>query len=419
MKIFALFSFGSTLLLLISSFFGTCNLLSFYAQEQEPSLIAQLFSPETSKDHQLARQKWPYLPQEEKIVHLPVLLEALKNPNVYTRKTAIWALGFLGSEAKPALSLLLPLLQEKTLSLRQETLQTLGKIISRESLSVIIPFLADKDILSQKYAMTALYQIALQDEKAQDDLLLQLHSEHPWKIKNALGQIFVELGKIDPQFLPKLFPLQQHPNAEIRLMLLRILGLLGLKEKDSVQVVIHSLYDVAPEVAHEARMALRLISPENAEALPLLLPLLESEQKEIQYLVACLFCPKKNYFEQVFPLLKNSLQEKDEKIRANTIFSLGQIMSYSPEILPMLLHAIQEDPSRFVRQKGVLALLNLESISTETLHILDLTVKDSDPLVRLYSQQVLQKFRPTPTVKENTEENHSEVPKNESSPKKD
>ncbi|MEK7485917.1 MAG: HEAT repeat domain-containing protein [Planctomycetota bacterium] len=389
-------------------FFFCYSLVCFSFGQNQDILQSLLFSPETSGEYHLAKQQWPKLSLELKLPYLPRLLEAIKNPELLTRRTAIWALAYLGENAQPALTDLLTMLHDQEVSIRREVIVALGQIGDPRVAESILPFFGDKDILSQKQARISLYLLGFQHESVRDVLIQGLY--HPqWKIRHGSSLILIEIGKQDSLLFSKIALKLQDPDPEIRFTILRIFALTGLLEKEVIEGFFQALKDPVEKVRLEAINSIYQIRSQQANsalAIPFLKNLLNEENKMWRYKAASVLSTFPEEAEKILPILLTGVQDSDEKIHSVAIVALGNIAIFSPEIISTLKKAIQ-DPNKSVRQQTLQMLHAKGESARELLPEITKALEDSDPIVRLYARQVLQKFQEKPPQENNATENNT------------
>jgi len=87
-----------------------------------------------------------------------------------------------------------------------------------------------------------------------------------------------------------------------------------------------------------------------------------------------------------------ALHDPDAKVRKKAAFTLGNIGPSDPEVLPALIGALH-DTDAGVRCEAILALLKVGPDAEDTVPALtELQQQDSDPKVREYAANALEKL---------------------------
>lgn len=218
---------------------------------------------------------------------VPVLIEALRDPNIQMRTSAAIALGNIGPEAAAAT----PTLQHVQLNDSDEMVRwdagvALGKI-HVDSVSYLLPALRSPDSNVRLRAVSALGAMPV-ELKVGLPLLISALKDPDSTVRNrAISVLNViphstasdELPGLSSA-IPELIGAQKDPNNTVRAQATSLLGRTGPTERDAVLALITALNDSDGMVRQQAIQALGLIGAETKAAVPALIAVLKDSRSK-------------------------------------------------------------------------------------------------------------------------------------------
>jgi HEAT repeat protein len=253
---------------------------------------------------------------------IPSVLPLLQHPKVEVRSSAIAALSSKTPDAEIIKTArLIPLLDDRELSIRTQVIQNLGETSSSTFLSIPVlkPLVKSPDFRIRAVAAGAfgdLYsgnpQVLLAKALPISQLIPLLKDPQPlvrWRTIKALGQTR------NPETIPALIPLLENDSSVIR------------------DEVINNIRQIGPT------------------ALPFLTPLLQSStsDRRNQILSAMSWMEiKAPDGDTILPILFALLQDPSPKTRANAIRVLRGAKSYGSRVVPQLIPLLKDQDSSVV-----------------------------------------------------------------------
>jgi HEAT repeat protein len=179
---------------------------------------------------------------------VPVLIQAVNDPNKAVRLRAITAIGTIKSDPKSAIPELTELLTIPDREIRLATINSLGKFGS--------------------------------DAKAAVLMLAQALEDQDPAIRTATATTLRLIGKDATQAVPQLIRSLHHPDRNTRSLSAQALGLIG--DQGAVSALTEALKDLSSDVKSQSAAALGRIGLEARSALPELVKLLNDEAQNVR-----------------------------------------------------------------------------------------------------------------------------------------
>ncbi|MCA9886105.1 MAG: HEAT repeat domain-containing protein [Anaerolineae bacterium] len=330
------------------------------------------------------------------------LLEQLKHKDPVIRSNAAWALGAIADER--ALEPLLALLDAKNDDLRGNAAWALGQLGDERAVEPLFPVLDDPIPAVRGKAIWSLGKLVelTGDERIVPQLLPKLNDfdivgdgkgshvfvcEYVAEIIPSLGseEAFKALQEWQPIASEKLRPYQ----------IGRLINLLGLPNKETVDGAIGQLVRIGPQAVHQLTIALQQGPPPirqgaaralgqigHPDAGPkLMMALADPDAGVWSQAVAALTTIGK----PVVPLLQQVLNSKNKRVRYGAAMALWRIQR-EDEAFQIVLMALQDD-ELLVRSGALIALI--QQPDERALATLQIRLNEEDEVMARYVLQAL------------------------------
>jgi HEAT repeat protein len=292
-----------------------------------------------------------------------LLLEALRDPDKYVRRSAALALGLTSTKSEAALEGLTGALADPAQEVRQNAAWALGQLDER-SIPALRQALRDPktDSLAKRDAAVALFAVAKVKPEAMrpamDDLLGLCRDPNPEVRKAGLVPLIKIVTPKDAAALPVLKATLADPDAEVRQYAALALSNVGGQEAaGAVPILVDALRHGEPNLKRSAAVALHNIGKAAAPAVP--------------------------------DLIK-SLREPDAELRKGAALALGGIGPDAADAVPWLVQLLTDVQQPIdVRIQSAEALTGMKGIPAvqqkiaQILAVLGSATEDGDLRVRL------------------------------------
>ncbi|MCC4771564.1 DUF4062 domain-containing protein [Methanosarcina sp. DH2] len=279
------------------------------------------------------------------ITGISAIIRALKDKDVFVRRTAAESLGNIKSEK--AVKPLINLLKDEDGSVRFDAAESLGNIKSEKAVQPLINALKDENENVQWSAANALGNI--KSEKAVQPLINLLKDEDwsvRWNAAEALGNI--KSGEA----VQPLINLLNDEDERVRDNAIRTLG--NMKSETAVQPLINLVENGDPYVRQSAAEALANIKSKTA--VQLIINALKDEDSFVRGNVTEALGNIKA--ETAVQPLINSLKDEDSYVRWNAAEALGNIKAETA--VQPLINSLKDEDS-YVRWNAAEALGNIKA----------------------------------------------------------
>jgi HEAT repeat protein len=306
---------------------------------------------------------------------IPKLILLLQDPSVYVRHNAVNSLREL--EAKEAIPKLISLLQDPSELVRSRAAYALGELKATEAIPKLILLLQEPYANVRSSTADSLREL---NAKEEDPELLLLLSDSEYTEEIRLATI-MSLSKLNAEeAIPELISLLQDPNENIRSSAANSLGELNAEE--AIPELISLLQDPCEDVRASAADSLDKLNAK--EAISKLILFLQYLGKHIRSIAAISFELKA---KELIPELNLLLQDPPVALRSSTANSLGELNR--KEVIPILIPLLQ-DPSGNVRFNASQVLGTLKA--KEAVPELILLLQDPSVIVQFSAVQSLTKI---------------------------
>jgi HEAT repeat protein len=193
---------------------------------------------------------------------VPKLTELLQDADANVRVQSAFALGRMGSNAAPAVSVLAKLVvSDKEARVRKEAAKTLADIgpESRSAVQELVKALEDSQTDVRQYAALALGKIG-PDASAAEPSLQKTLKDKDQEVRCQAARALGGLGKAGLPALPELIRLLKDDDvAEVRIAVIQVLGDFGPDAKDAVDALSIASRDGRPAIREAASDALKKV----------------------------------------------------------------------------------------------------------------------------------------------------------------
>ncbi len=267
---------------------------------------------------------------------IPALIEGLSSREVDIRRNAAFALGELGSEAEPAMEVLVRAMRkDPDREVRRNAAFALGET-GQVAIPVLVKGLNDSDSGVRRNVAAALVRIG---PPAVPTLIKLLHDRKPVIRQNAAGI----LGRIGPRAREAIPALEQALSDEDKAFCWTVKSALRMIKKVTVEDLIDSLNDKDVIIRSRAAMALGEKKDQAISAVPALISCMNDEKAEVRKNASMALA---KIGINALPLLRQALSSPDYRIRKNSAFALGGMGPKAKAAVPDLKKLLHDTNSK-------------------------------------------------------------------------
>ena len=350
------------------------------------------------------------------------LLNILNNDIPWVRCAAAKSLGQLGQASDSVVTALCDSLHNTDKSLRYQTALSLGQLnlASNEVVTALLNALRDPDPPVRRAATQSLGQLGRTSDEVVTALLNTLHDTVSWVRRHAvesleqLGQVSNEVinsllnARNDGDYyvrraaLQSLSRLVQTSNEVVTILLnslrghdLKVrrnatesLGLLEQAPDEVVTILLNTLRDPDHLVRRQAVESLGQLGQASPEVLTALIKVLDDTMPDVRESATKSF-EKSQATPEVLAALMKTLHDPSLEVCYQAAISLGKLGQATPDIVVMLLKALQNAENWLVRRDATLLLGQLDLSNQSTIPVLLHGLLDRHHLVRTTCAQSL------------------------------
>jgi predicted Zn finger-like uncharacterized protein len=331
---------------------------------------------------------------------VPALTEALKDGDSDVRGIAAMTLNVLGKDARSALPALMQALKYKNDPIfRAEAAHAIGAVgqdlpadSTREAvLTALGTALADPDNTVRVFAAQSLWVIERNADRVVPTLLKVLLEDPDRDVRaKAAFALGVLEGKAKAA-VPTLNAALKDTNPLLRLAAATALGKIGTPARVCYPTLDQlAKEDKQPEVRKAASEAIKKIGPPTrTDVQTLLIPALKNPNPDYRAAAAvCLWMLFREARDAVLPL-SEALADTDEQVRSHAAFALAAIGPDAEEAVPALVRALQNQNDDLLRMRAAYALGEIGAKAKKAVLALRQALADKRPTVRLTTAQAL------------------------------
>jgi HEAT repeat protein len=347
-------------------------------------------------DLEVAQGRSPLLPGGI----LPVLSEALKDPNEQTRLFAVSAVDRLGRDAQGLLPQLVLLVDDPgSLRVRAFAAGTVVRLDPgrvHQCVTTLKSALAANDLTIVRQAAIDLGRVGPRARGATPDLRpLLTHDDRATSqaAAFALADIDSVAAREGLEVLKKAI---RGDNLNARRWAVRALGRMGPDAAETVPLLRDVLSDKDEDLRARSAAALGLIGSAARPAVPDLLQALKDRSPRVRA-EAAYSLGRVGPGPGVTSGLLEALHDESEDVRRWAANSLGQLRPPDKEVIPALARVLGEDASPGARGQAAQALVRIGAAARAAIpDFLRTLEKDQDSAVRLQAAQALAALGPVP-----------------------
>lgn len=213
---------------------------------------------------------------------IPLLIEALQDPDEWIRYGAARALGTAGEEALPAVPALVAALHDESRRTRSEIASALSRVAPWEAapIAVLRESLRDEDDDDLRQTFETLARMATTSEPA-TETLQELLAEPDLGLRKQflVGMVegFREVGAVPEKLAPSFLEALNDDDAGVRCRAAEALGMIGPAAADALPALLELLKDEHEEVRFRTLIALGQLGPVACVAVSKILDLVANE----------------------------------------------------------------------------------------------------------------------------------------------
>jgi HEAT repeat protein len=276
---------------------------------------------------------------------LPALLKALKESDA---TNSAWVLRALRGFGAPAVPLLVEALQQPNPAVRVSAAATLGAM-GRDASAAIRPLFSlvtTDDAATQAAVLRAL--TALRAEPAQLKPTLQQAMKNPApSVRKAAAAGLAALGETTAIGVDGLVEMLGDDDAVSRSAAVQALGQMGAKAAPAVPALIARLGDLSMQMA--VMDALGKIGPASTPAVPRLLELSETGANDVKATALTAFAGIGHAAAAALPQIYAGLRDPSSEVRAPAVLALAGVESDEGKIIAALTAAVGDESGRIRR----------------------------------------------------------------------
>jgi HEAT repeat protein len=334
----------------------------------------------------------------------------LQSPQAKVRRSAAFALGKIGVEARPAWrNLLLRLREDKDVGVREATARAIGEIVRdlqgggplmwAEAKPALLKAVADTNGHLRGSAVFAIgcFGGEAKDTNARSALQEALKDPEANVRQNAAWA----LGQVGPEAaaaVGSLCELLNDKDALVRRDAAGALGALGPAASKSVQPLMSMLGGEPDEVVRKTALDSlgHLVGPEHRDLAEKMDPLLKDADIEVAFKAALVLGRIGGHkAANALPVLRRALKDPDPHMQELATAALANIGPAAAPAVEDLAAVLIESPETIVRRNAALALGHLgEGVTKPAVPALALAIKAKEPVeVRQYAAEALAQIR--------------------------
>ena len=317
--------------------------------------------------------------------HVGALIRALDDRDEGVREAAAFAIGEIGILAAPeAVAPLVRLLEgDPAPAVRRSAAYALGKLgsLAEEATGPLRQALKHPDPRVRQNAAWALGQIKTEAvEAAVPDLSKLLRRTEDPLVRRDAAVALGQLGEMARTAVPALRSALSDPEAPVQAEAVVALGKIGPDAGPAVPQLVAILQTTTDEeIRREAVLALGQIGgPELVKALPQLRGLLSNPDPLMREAAAAICANLGEEAYEAVPELAAALKDSEVRVRRMAALALCKAITrartQAAQVLPAMLHALEHDPDRQVRQYLAWSFLSipvrLRDAHPKALHVL-------------------------------------------------
>lgn len=279
---------------------------------------------------------------------IPSVLPLLQHPKVEVRSIAIAALSSKTPDAEIIKTArLIPLLDDRELSIRTQVIQNLGETSNSTFLSIPVlkPLIKSPDFRIRAVAAGAfgdLYsrnpQVLLEKALPISQLIPLLKDPQPlvrWRTIKALGQIR------KPETIPALIPLLQDDSSVIRDEVINNIRQIGPSALPFLTPLLQSSPSDQRNQILSAMSWMEIKAPDGDAILPTLFALLQDPSPETRANAVRVLGGAKSYGSRVVPQLIPLLKDQDPSVVSAAIYAIGNMGTEGKSAVPELINSLK------------------------------------------------------------------------------
>jgi HEAT repeat protein len=277
--------------------------------------------------------------------------EALGDPYVHIRVCAAQALWRITGDAEVALPVLIVGLNAVEARTRILAAETLGSQESQAALAVPIltELLGDESTSIQNAAIAALYRIAAEAKQPFLDALTHPEQRVRFTAARVLGE------KLGPVAMPDLLARLQDVDREQTLLAARAIGYMHGEVREALPVLRPLLKSEEPDIRYECARTYFLVGGGSAEVLPVLLDLLPNSPPDRQIAITYLLGNMGERAASALPHVRHLLSAGPENVRIAVIRTIPYLGIKAESAVPDLIELLQ-DPTIEIRREAAYAM---------------------------------------------------------------
>jgi HEAT repeat protein len=285
-------------------------------------------------------------------------------------------------------------LKNKDESVRYEAVESLRYYHYSEVANLLAGALKDPSASIRNRAALSLFELKEAAAPAVPALQEALKDSDPYVRINSAATLF-NLNVNRPEVVASIEELLSNPQPRVQVSAVRFLQ--GNVPFTKLLPVLRSaVKDPDPEIRTDASKQFDEAEELPAEALPVLTDLLKDTNATVRKNAASALRKFKTKGTAALPALIRSLKDSEPDVRSYAVDAIEAMGTWGKEALPDLREIILRDPDARVRRSAVESLEWIDPEGRQAMPIVQESLKDKDPEVRVKALETMLSFRPFP-----------------------
>ncbi|NES98056.1 MAG: HEAT repeat domain-containing protein, partial [Desertifilum sp. SIO1I2] len=310
---------------------------------------------------------------------IPVLTSALEDSDALVRRSAAYALGKIGAEAKSAIPALTSALQDPDDSVRRSAASALGRMgaEAKSAIPALTSALQDPDnsVHVRINAAGALVKIGAEAKSAIPALILALQDPDDSVRMNATF-VLASMGAEAKSAIPALILVLQDPDDSVRMNAAGALASMGAEAKSAIPALILAFKDSNASVRMSATSALGRMGAEAKSAIPALILALQDPDDSMRMNAAGALGSMGAEAKSAIPALILALKDSNDSVRGSATSALGSMGAEAKSAIPELVNLLPDDSFMVLFTLGSIASSLEKNASQLTNQELDKVIQE-------------------------------------------
>ncbi len=291
---------------------------------------------------------------------VPVLLKRLQSTNPETRLRGITAIQSIGpSVARGMLPEIIEALEDPDVRVRRTAVWSATEMVrdTKELVPALVRRLKDEEVTVRISSASALAGGCRSSAVAVPALIEAMKDPDPQVRRAAIGAM-QDCGATAAPAVPALVGALQDSDKALRQTVLRVLARIGPEARLATRPLIDLLVNIDEELRFGAEQTLAVMGPDPELAVPAYSEWLENRSRSKRWIPACALGKFDSMSEDISVTLAFALHDSDPRVRTAAVGSLSRLSAKSADAFDVLAGAL-EDPDPALREESVESFMEM------------------------------------------------------------